>query len=91
MLSYGYNGGKVSLPELPNIFPYLTVNLKKLSFIIDYIPMTDLKVKVDNQRDKKDMLEIKLLEIKISVSENLKYIDWIYNILKLQKKIMKAK
>lgn len=33
MLSYGYNGGKVSLPELPNIFPYLTVNLKKLSFI----------------------------------------------------------
>ena len=34
---------------------------------------------------------MKLLEIKISVSENLKYIDWIYNILKLQKKIMKAK
>lgn len=34
---------------------------------------------------------MKLLEIKISVSENLKYIDEIYNILKLQKKIMKAK
>lgn len=34
---------------------------------------------------------MKLLEIKISVSENLKYIDEIYNILKLQKKIVKAK
>lgn len=34
---------------------------------------------------------MKLLEIQISVSENLKYIDEIYNILKLQKKIMKAK
>lgn len=33
MLSYGYNKGKVSLPELPKIFPYLTINLKKLSFI----------------------------------------------------------
>ncbi|MBQ3715977.1 MAG: hypothetical protein II892_10450 [Fibrobacter sp.] len=33
MLSYGYNKGKVSLPELPKVFPYLTVNLKKLSFI----------------------------------------------------------
>ena len=33
----------------------LASQLKKISFIVDYIPMTDLKVKVDNQRDKNDI------------------------------------
>lgn len=35
--------------------PTLANQLSKISFIVDYIPMTDLKVKVDNQRDKKDI------------------------------------
>lgn len=33
MLSYGYNSYRISLPELPNVFPYLTVNLKDLHFV----------------------------------------------------------
>lgn len=30
-------------------------NLSTISFIVDYIPMNDIKIKVDNQRDKKDI------------------------------------
>lgn len=33
MLSYGYNTYRISLPELPNVFPYLTLNLRELSFV----------------------------------------------------------
>ena len=33
MLSYGYNSYRISLPELPNVFSYLTVNLKDLHFV----------------------------------------------------------
>lgn len=33
----------------------LAQQISKLSFIINYIPMTDLKVKVDNAQDKKDV------------------------------------
>lgn len=33
LLSYGYNSFRVPLPELPNVFPYLTVNLKDLHFV----------------------------------------------------------
>ena len=33
LLSYGYNTYRVPLPELPNVFPYLTVNLKDLQFV----------------------------------------------------------
>ena len=47
--------GQDTLKEVSNLTPSLANQLKKLSFIIDYIPMTDLKVKVDNQRDKKDI------------------------------------
>ena len=47
--------GQDTLKEVSNLTPSLASQLKKLSFIIDYIPMTDLKVKVDNQRDKKDI------------------------------------
>lgn len=32
LLSYGYNKSKVALPCLPNVFPYLTINLKDLHF-----------------------------------------------------------
>ena len=38
--------------KLPTIF---AVQFKRARFIINYIPMTDLKIKVDNQRDKRDM------------------------------------
>lgn len=33
----------------------LAKQISKLSFIVDYIPMTDLKVKVDNTREKRDI------------------------------------
>lgn len=33
LLSYGYNTFRVPLPELPNVFPFLTVNLKDLQFV----------------------------------------------------------
>ena len=33
----------------------LAKQLRKISFIVDYIPMTDLKVKVDNTREKRDI------------------------------------
>lgn len=43
-LKYVYTGSKS-----------LATQLSKISFIIDYIPMADLKVKVDNTRDKNDI------------------------------------
>ena len=33
----------------------LATQLKRISFIINYYPMSDLKIKVDNQRDKRDI------------------------------------
>ncbi len=32
LLNHGYNSARVALPEIPGIMPYLTVNLKKLSY-----------------------------------------------------------
>lgn len=43
-LKYVYTGSKS-----------LATQLSKISFIIDYVPMTDLKVKVDNTREKRDI------------------------------------
>lgn len=36
-------------------FQNQTLSLKNTSYVVNYIPMADLKVKVDNQRDKRDM------------------------------------
>ena len=47
-------GGQV----LKNVYsgsPSLASQLKNISFIVDYIPMSDIKIKVDNQRDKRDI------------------------------------
>lgn len=44
LLSYGYNKSKVALPCLPNVFPYLTINLKALNFIrLSDISLNSLK------------------------------------------------
>lgn len=36
-------------------FQNQTLSLKNTSYVVNYVPMADLKVKVDNQRDKRDM------------------------------------
>lgn len=33
-LQYGYNKSLVALPELPNILPYMTINLKDLDYVL---------------------------------------------------------
>lgn len=42
-----------NLQHQPN--QYQRLNLKLSNFIVNYIPMSDLKLKVDNQRDKNDI------------------------------------
>ena len=37
-LQYGYNKAFVALPQLPNVLPYMTLNLKDL----DFIPLADI-------------------------------------------------
>lgn len=49
LLSYGYNKSKIALPCLPNIFPYLTINLKELQFF----KLTDISLN-NMEKDKKN-------------------------------------
>lgn len=37
-LQYGYNKAFVALPQLPNVLPYMTLNLKDL----DFVPLTEI-------------------------------------------------
>lgn len=43
------------IKEVTNLTPSLAKQLSKVSFVVNYIPMSDLKIKVDNDRDKKDI------------------------------------
>ena len=50
---YHYGSDEEQYFEL-TIFYDLIIDKNDVSFIVNYIPMLDLKIKVDNQRDKKD-------------------------------------
>ena len=47
--------GNIMLKDVYIGGPSLASQVSKLSFIVNYVPMADLKVKVDNTRDKKDV------------------------------------
>ena len=68
LLSYGYNKSKVALPCLPNVFPYLTINLKDL----DFIKISDISL----NREEKDSERFKYFRIASVNSPYREQIVW---------------
>ncbi|MBR1985026.1 MAG: hypothetical protein IKA31_04720 [Clostridia bacterium] len=50
-----YASSQQTLKDVYTGSPSLANQLKNISFIVNYIPMSDMKIKVDNQRNKRDI------------------------------------